>query len=63
MDKLNNSTITIERDIPARGHNCTIFISDLDIMRAPVGAMASVDAAFERFRHELCSILDISEEQ
>jgi hypothetical protein len=63
MDKLSDSRITIEPDPLKRGYSITFFISDLDIMNGPVGAMAPIDEAIERFRQEVCTILNITEEQ
>lgn len=63
VTRLSNSTITVERDIPSRGYNCTFFISDLDIIKAPINAGHLIDEAFEEFRQKLCNILNISEEK
>jgi hypothetical protein len=66
MDKqlsIGNSTITIEPDLLNRGYSCTFFISDYDIINAPVSAMALLDEAFEDFRRVLCNILDITDEK
>lgn len=45
------------------GHRITYFISDSDLIKAPVGAFERLGALEEEFRHQLCIILEIPEEE